>query len=33
MKLNKKITDYDHDEYIATQEFNKLMTDNFAARF
>ena len=26
-----KIHDYDHDEYTTTQEFNKLMTDNFTA--
>ena len=28
----KKILDHDHDEYITTQEFNKLMAGNFAAR-
>ena len=27
-----KITDHDHDKYITTQEFNKLTTDNVAAR-
>ena len=31
MKLNK-ITDHDHDKYIATQEFNKLTWEKFAAR-
>ena len=29
-EIEKKVLD--HDEYITTQEFNKLMADNFAAR-
>ena len=28
----KKNTDHDHDKHIATLEFNKLTTENFAAR-
>ena len=31
MKLKKKTYHY-HDKYIATQEFNKLTSENFAAR-
>ena len=27
-----KITDHNHDKYINTQEFNKLISDNFADR-
>ena len=29
---NKITTDHDHDEYIITQEFNKLTSENFTAR-
>ena len=29
LKIN---TDHDHDIYIATQEFNKLTSENFTAR-
>ena len=29
---NKIGTDYDHDKYIITQEFNKLTSDNFNAK-
>ena len=29
---NKITTNYDHDKYITTQNFNKLTSDNFAAR-
>ena len=29
---NKITTDYDHDKYITTQEFNKLTAENFIAR-
>ena len=29
---NKITTDHDHDKYITTQEFNKLISDNFTAR-
>ena len=28
----KKINDHDHDRYIATEKFNKLTSENFAAR-
>ena len=31
-EVEKKITDYDYDKYITTQEFNKLTSENFAAR-
>ena len=31
-KIEKKITDYDHDKYITTQEFNKLTAENSTAR-
>ena len=30
--IEKKITNHDHDKYITTPEFNKLTTENFAAR-
>ena len=30
--MKKKITDDDHDKYITTQEFSKLMSETFAAR-
>ena len=30
--IEKKVTDHDHDNYITTSEFNKLTTENFAAR-
>ena len=26
------MNDHDHSKYITTQEFNKLMSDNFTAR-
>ena len=29
---NKITTDHDHDKYITTQEFNKLMAESFTAR-
>ena len=29
---NKITTHHDHDKYIATQEFNKLTSENFTAR-
>ena len=29
---NKITTDYDHDQYITTQEFNRLTSENFTAR-
>ena len=31
-QIVKKITDHNHDKYIATPEFNKLTEGNFAAR-
>ena len=31
-RLIEKITDHGHGSYITTQEFNKLTTDDFAAR-
>ena len=30
--MEKKITDHDHDKYIATPEFDKLTTEHFAVR-
>ena len=30
--MEKKILDYGHDKYITIQEFNKLMTINFAVK-
>ena len=33
MRLKRKsLIDHDHDKYITTSEFNKLTTENFAAR-
>ena len=29
---NKIISDHDHDKHIATQEFNKLTSENITAR-
>ena len=29
---SKKITDHNHDKYITTPEFNKLIVENFIAR-
>ena len=31
-EIEKKITDHNQDEYITTPEFNKLTSENFAAR-
>ena len=31
-EIEKKIADRDHDKYITTPEFNKLTSENFAAR-
>ena len=31
-EIEKKLTDYSHDKYITTTEFNKLATDTFNAR-
>ena len=30
--IEKKVIDHDHDKYITTSEFNKLTTENLAAR-
>ena len=32
MKLKRKIIDQNHEKYITTPEFNKLKSENFAAR-
>ena len=31
-EIEKKMTDNNHDKYITTSEFNKLIAENFAAR-
>ena len=31
-KIQNKISDHDHDKYIATQEFNRLSSENFTTR-
>ena len=31
-EIGKKITDHSQDKYITTPAFNKLTTENFAAR-
>ena len=31
-QIEKKTIDYDHDRYITSLEFNKLIAENFAAR-
>ena len=31
-EIEQKIVDHDHCKYITTQEFNKLASENFAAR-
>ena len=31
-EIEKKSTDHNHDKYITTPEFNKLTSENFAAR-
>ena len=31
-EIEKKITDHNHDKYIANQEFNKLTWHNFTER-
>ena len=31
-EFENKISDYNHDKYITTSEFNKLTAENFAAR-
>ena len=32
LDIEKKVTDYDHEKYITTPEFNKLAAENFAGR-
>ena len=32
IEIEKKITDHTHDKYITAPVFNKLITENFAAR-
>ena len=32
LDLEKKVTDYDHDKYISTSEFNNLTAKDFTAR-
>ena len=32
-KIEKKITDHDHEKYITTQKFNELTLEKFATRF
>ena len=32
-EIEKKISDYDHDKYITTPEFNKLTAESFVSRF
>ena len=32
IETENKLTDHDHDKYIATVEFNKVTAENFAAR-
>ena len=32
IEIEENITDHDHNKYITTQEFNKLTSENFAAR-
>ena len=31
-EIEKKLTDYNHDEYVTTREFNTLAVDVFNAR-
>ena len=31
-EIKKKVSDYNHNKYITTPEFNKLTSENFAAR-
>ena len=31
-KIEKKITDHDHNRHITTSQFNKLTAENFGAR-
>ena len=32
VEFKKKTLHHNHDKYITTEEFNKLMTENFTAR-
>ena len=31
-EIEKKVTNHNHDNYITTPEFNRLTTEDFAAR-
>ena len=31
-EIERKVTDHDHDKYITTPEFRKLIAENFAAK-
>ena len=31
-EIEKKVTNHNHDKYITTPEFNRLTTEDFAAR-
>ena len=31
-EIEKKVTNHNHDKYISTPEFNRLTTEDFAAR-
>ena len=31
-EIEKKVTNHSHDKYITTPEFNRLTTEDFAAR-
>ena len=33
LKFKKFTTDHDHDKYLATQEFNKLTSENLTERW
>ena len=32
LDIKNKVINHDHDKYITTSKFNKLITENFAAR-
>ena len=32
IEIEKKITNHGHDKYIATPEFNKLISEHFASK-
>ena len=31
-EIEKKVSDHNHDKYITTPEFNKIITENFKSR-